>query len=221
MGFGLGSIGSAVGGALGGGSLMGLGTALSAGSSIAGYLGQKKANEMNRDLAHDQMRFQREMSNTAYQRAIEDMRKAGLNPILAGKLGGASTPGGSMPVMHSELGAGIQGMSTGMSTAREASDVRLKNATAVLQENFSSSSEAMEKLGAGFRDLVTDADGKIRSDFDKAGEAFRDWVRVFSLKAKQAGVNAYEFAKEMIKGIDDLSVDEIKNLMPDVMFRRD
>lgn len=38
--------------------------------------------------------FTERMSNTAYQRATEDMKKAGINPMVAYQQGGASTPSG-------------------------------------------------------------------------------------------------------------------------------
>lgn len=39
--------------------------------------------------------WQAQMSNTSYQRAVEDLKKAGLNPVLAAFNGGASTPTGA------------------------------------------------------------------------------------------------------------------------------
>lgn len=56
---------------------------------------QSSANQINLDQAQVNRDFQERMSNSAYQRGMEDMRKAGLNPMLAFSQGGASTPSGS------------------------------------------------------------------------------------------------------------------------------
>lgn len=66
-------------------------------SQTADYNAQQNAiaQQYNSAEAEKQRQWQEYMSNTSYQRAMEDMRKAGLNPILAYMQGGASTPVGS------------------------------------------------------------------------------------------------------------------------------
>lgn len=74
--------------------------AIRIGSSVLGFLGQEETNQANAQQADKQMEFQREMSSTAYQRAVTDMKAAGLNPMLAYSQGGATTPGGAMATMQ-------------------------------------------------------------------------------------------------------------------------
>lgn len=78
----------------------------SIGSLIAGglnYAGNRSVNKANREIAREQMAFQERMSSTAYQRAMKDMREAGLNPILAHSQGGATTPAGASIPSQNEL----------------------------------------------------------------------------------------------------------------------
>ena len=102
--------------------LSGLPMALAAmGSGVMSYYSTAKSNRENVALAERQMDFQRVMSSTAYQRAVQDMREAGVNPILAYQQGGASTPSGSTARVEPAL---AQGVSSALAVARARADVQ-------------------------------------------------------------------------------------------------
>lgn len=79
-----------------------LGAAADVYSANSAQSGARQQNKMNLQIAREQMGFQREMSSTAYQRAVGDLKAAGLNPMLAAMNGGASTPPGASAHMVNE-----------------------------------------------------------------------------------------------------------------------
>ncbi|AXF52081.1 MAG: DNA pilot protein [Microviridae sp.] len=94
----------------------------SGGSSL---LGTWFKNREAKKASARQMAFQERMRETQYQTAVEDMRKAGINPMLAVSQGGAGTPSGSTYVPENMGTAAAQGMAQGAQayTARMQGDL--------------------------------------------------------------------------------------------------
>lgn len=72
-------------------------------SGALGFIGQERTNAANAKQAAMQIDFQREQSETVHQRAVKDLRAAGLNPILSATRGGNPAMGGAQAVMQNSV----------------------------------------------------------------------------------------------------------------------
>lgn len=141
------------------------------------------ARDWSAGQADIQRNYQTEMANTAWQRGIADMKRAGINPILAASLGGASSPAGSMPTGASASGSGASSgaASSGAGSGASGSAGHLGNPGESVARGISSAAQ----VGRQLLDLkavsqqideskARTAQQETQSDLNKSTKAYQD-----------------------------------------------
>lgn len=186
-----------------------------AGAAIGSQLGgafddsgeQRHAEQYSSAEAAKNREFQERMSSTAYQRGVADMRKAGLNPMLAYSQGPAGVPGGSVASYPGNVSAQSESArassasaSAAVSQANTAASVGSATVGKIKQEvsNLAAGEQqvyaVMRNLGEQYQNLV-----KEGYNLTETGNVLRATVE--KLRAEVPTINSeatLNYARELL-----------------------
>jgi len=151
-------------------------------SAVGSFIGGQKRNEAQIASAREQMDFQERMSNTAHQREVEDLRAAGLNPILSATGGrGASTPGGAQAAIQDIV---TPALSSAHQAARLAAEIKNMRET---NKNITADTAVKKQTEA----LIIDQQVKTSTESVQT-KLLTDLLRTQALPAAKLDKNIWE-----------------------------
>lgn len=106
----------------------------SIGAAALGLLGSKSANKANQSINDAQIAYSREAAQNAHQWEVEDLRKAGLNPILSAGGTGANASVPSMIPMQNEFEPAVN--SALAARANKAQVEKLEQENKLMRDSF-------------------------------------------------------------------------------------
>ena len=177
--------------------------------AAAGRSGTSSSNRLARYESQLNRDFQERMSNTAVSRRMQDMRAAGINPLLASRYD-ASTPAGSMAAIGdlgksitSGMSAGAQVGQTAVMAARANEEMRnLEARTGLIKEQtevVELTAQLAGKAGEGLDEIIGYLEGDFGSDLyrflDKIPESMRAMTETVMTELRGAIDDQVEFNK--------------------------
>lgn len=144
-------------------------------SALIGSEGQSDANAGNIASAREQMAFQERMSSTAHQREVNDLRTAGLNPVLSAN-SGASTPVGSSATLGNAAPNFGRVVASALDSRRLSQDMRESDTRIATNRATSKLVEAQEQAARNSA-KVNETEARLRDAEFFRSDMENRWLR--------------------------------------------